>query len=108
MDWLNDFAEFLNGTITLLTELPGEMRHGVYYKGETTQKDIVCNVQPSGRNRIVTDYGEYLDAEYTVYCAPDTDIKEGKEVLYKGTEYTIEKLVDWDSYYILYIKAVGL
>lgn len=99
---------FYNAEIQLLIETPGEMFHGVYRKGETTKKTIPCDAQPSGHNRILTDYGEYINANYTVFCDPDTDIKNGMEVLYKGTEYTIDKLQDWNTYYTFEIKAVGL
>lgn len=99
---------FYNSKITLLKESAGEMYHGIYTEGATTQKEIICDVQPSSRQQTLTEYGEYIEAEYRVFCDVDTDIKVGMKVLYNGTEYTIENLTDWETYYILVIKAVGL
>lgn len=99
---------FYHSTITLLTPSAGEMRNGIYIEGEPTQKVIICDVQPSSRQITGTDYGDFVDAEYTVFSDVDPEIKTGKKVIYKGTEYTIYKLEDWNTYYRFSIKAVGL
>ncbi len=96
----------IDNEITLVSESAGEMVNGVYQQGEKTQKQIECNVQPSSRSKSYGDYGYYIDAEYQVYCYVDTDIKEGMTAIYNGSEYSIVKLVDWNDYYILYLKAV--
>lgn len=98
----------IDNEITLVTESAGEMVNGVYKKNEddSAEKIIKCNVQPSSREKTYSEYGYVIDAEYTVYCYVDTDIKEGMTVKYKDEEYTIIKLVDWTNYYILYLKAV--
>lgn len=98
----------IDNEITLITETSGTMHRGVYQDGEPIRKVIKCNVQPSTRELTKAEYGYFIDAEYRVFCYVDTDIKEGMTVDYKNTEYTIEKLIDWNSYYILYLKAVGL
>lgn len=100
MDW------FYDKTITLLINTVGEMVNGVYVKGAPIEKQIACDVQPSSRSETYAGYGFFADSQYTVYCDVDTDIKEGKTVKYNGVEYSIMKLVDWDDYYILYLKAV--
>ena len=96
----------IDNEITLKIKTAGEMVKGVYKEGEPTQKQIKCNVQPSSREKTYGEYGYYIDAQYSVYCYVDTDIKEGLTVTYKGNEYEIIKLVDWSDYYILYLKAV--
>ena len=96
----------IDNEITLNIDTAGEMVKGVYKEGESTQKRIECNVQPSDREKTYGEFGYYIDAEYRVYCYVDTDIKEGLTVTYKGNEYEIIKLVDWSDYYILYLKAV--
>lgn len=101
MDW------FYNKTIQIVIDSAGTMDNGVYRKGEETTKRITCDVQPSGLSRSSADYADYVVSDYTVYCDPDIMIKQGREVIYNGNRYKIVKLVDWDSYYILYIKAVS-
>lgn len=96
----------IDNEITLNIKTAGEMVKGVYKEGEPKQKQIKCNVQPSSREKTYGEYGYYIDAQYSVYCYVDTDIKEGLTVTYKGNEYEIIKLVDWSDYYILYLKAV--
>ena len=96
----------IDNEITLNIKTAGEMVKGVYREGGSTQKRIECNVQPSDREKTYGEYGYYIDAQYTVYCYVDTDIKEGLTVTYKDNEYEIIKLVDWTDYYVLYLKAV--
>lgn len=96
----------IDNEITLNIDAAGEMVKGVYKEGEPTQKKIKCNVQPSSREMTYGEYGFYIEAEYKVFCYADMDIKEGSTVIYKGAEYKITKLVDWNDYYILYLKAV--
>lgn len=101
MDW------FYNSAISLLGESEGVMYHGTYQAGEPVEnKSIPCDVQPSGREEFYKEYGYYIDCNYAVYCDADTAIVEGNKVRYKGNDYTINKLVTWDDYYILYIGAV--
>ena len=96
----------IDNEITLKIDTAGEMVNGVYKEGKPTQKQIKCNVQPSSRAKTYAEYGYSIDAQYSVYCYVDSDIKEGLTVLYKDNEYEIIKLVDWTDYYILYLKAV--
>lgn len=112
MDWFKKAFEdakkfFHTQEITLVSEAEGKLYHGTYVEGEKTpNKVIACNVQPSGREQFYKEYGYYIEVQYTAFCDVDTDIKEGATVLYEGVEYTIKKLVDWHSYYILYLGAV--
>lgn len=103
---MGDFSDFYNKQITLISETAGDMVGGRYKKGETTSKTIDCDVQPADRTKTYSEYGFVTEAAYTVFCDPDKDITEGKTVTYNEVDYTIEKLIDWDDYYILYLKAV--
>ena len=98
----------IDNEFTLVSESSGELYHGVLQKGETTEKTIKCNVQPSSREQTYSEFGYFVDAEYRAFCYADTDIQEGKKAIYKGAEYDIPKIVDWNDYYIVYLKARGL
>lgn len=103
---MNDYKDWYTKVITLKTFSEGEMLHGVYIKGNEITKDIQCDVQPTNKQQVYSDYGYSIDSEYTVFCDVDTELKAGATVTYKNNDYTIEKLVDWDDYYILFLKAV--
>lgn len=79
---------------------------GLYNKGETETFSIPCDVQPTGHGKNFDDAGALIDAEYTIFCDPNDSINEHLTVTYKGDDYTILKIVDWDDYLIIYIKAV--
>lgn len=103
---MNDYKDWYTKTITLKTFAEGEMLHGVYIKGKEILKDIKCDVQPISNEQIYSDYGYVLDCSYKAFCDVDTDLKAGATVIYNNNDYSIEKIVDWDDYYILYLKAV--
>lgn len=103
---MNDYKDWYTKTITLKTFAEGEMLHGVYIKGKEILKDIMCDVQPTNYKQFYSEYGYSIDSEYTVFCDVDTDLKAGEIVIYNNNDYSIDKLVDWDDYYILYLKAV--
>ena len=103
---MGDFADFYNKQLTLFIPDDGSMNGGRYQKGEPKEKNIDCDVQPTDHSRTYAEHGVVIESQYTVFCNVDTDIKVGMTVKYKDDEYTIIKLVDWDDYYILYLKEV--
>ncbi len=98
----------IDNEITLIEETSGTMQSGVYVEGVPVETPIPCSVQPQSRSLTKAEYGFFVEAEYQVFCYPNPAIKEGMKVIYNDTEYEILKKVDWDAYYILYLKAVGL
>lgn len=103
---MGDFTDFYNKQITLISESAGEMVGGRYKQGEPTTKTINCDVQPVDHIQTYSEYGYVTEAQYKVFCDADPDIQEGKNVVYKDVNYSIEKLIDWEDYYIFYLKAV--
>lgn len=98
---------FYNKEIILLAETEGYLHHGVLVEGVLTEtKTINCDVQPANREQIYKDYGYYIDCKYRVFSDVDTDIKLGAKVKYKDNTYKIVKVIEWDSYYDIFIDEV--
>lgn len=103
MDWFYDKQV----TFTIRKDGGLDESTGLFKKGETETFSIPCDVQPVSRGKNFDEIGALIDAEYTIYCDPNALINEHLTVTYNGNDYTILKIVDWDSYLIIYIKAVG-
>ena len=81
---------------------------GLYNANETIETLTVnCDVQPVSHDDLVDDSGQYLDAQYKVYCDADSFIKGCSTLIYKDVAYSIKQVIDWDDYFIVFIKAVG-
>lgn len=86
----------------------GGMIDGIYVsQANTKTKTIDCDVQPIGNDKIYDDTGALIQVQYQIFCAPDKDIHTHSKVNYNNKEYTIAKIVDWDDYWIIYIKGVS-
>lgn len=99
---------FYNKEITLLQESGGYLFHGSWIEGSITEvKTIPCDVQPSNREKIYKDYGYYIDCTYRVFCDIDSSITVGGMVRYKGNDFDIVKVIEWDDYLDVFIQERG-
>lgn len=76
-------------------------------KGRVETLTVDCDVQPVSHDDLIDDSGQYIDAQYKVYCDADKFIKRCSTLIYEDVEYSIKQLIDWDDYFIVLIKAVG-
>lgn len=80
---------------------------GFYVKNKTeSSKTIICDVQPIDVTKDFDEAGKLIDAQYKVYCDIDSFITTNCRVIYHDTEYMIKKIIEWDDYLNLFIKAV--
>ena len=79
---------------------------GLYSRAETETITVNCNVQPLDTKTDLDEHGKLIDAEYKIYCDSNSFITSDCMVTYNDKQYKIEKITDWDYYYIVYIKAV--
>ena len=79
---------------------------GMYSRNETQTITISCDVQPLDTKVDIDEHGKLINAEYKIFCDADNFINDSCLVNYNGKDYKIEKLTDWDDYFILYIRAV--
>lgn len=79
---------------------------GLYSRAETETITVNCNVQPLDTKTDIDEHGKLIDAEYKIYCDSNSFITSDCMVTYNDKQYKIEKITDWDYYYIVYIKAV--
>ncbi len=99
---------FYDKQITLLKEIEGHMYHGSWIDGTLSPfKTISCDVQPASREQIFKDYGYYIDCTKRVFCDVDTDIVDGDIVEYKGIQFKINKIIEWDDYFDIFMKEVN-
>lgn len=79
---------------------------GLYSRAETETITVNCNVQPLDTKTDLDEHGKLIDAEYKIYCDSNSFITSDCKVTYSNKDYIIEKITDWDYYYIVFIKAV--
>ena len=101
MDWFYDKII----TITTNTSVY-DAETGLFDNAENVTLTIPCDIQPLDTKIDVDNLGKLIDAEYKIYCDPNNNINTKCNVTYKGNDYNLVKITDWDDYYILYIKAV--
>lgn len=79
---------------------------GMYSRAESETITINCNVQPLDTKTDLDESGKLIDAQYKIYCDSNSFITSDCMVTYNGKDYVIQKITDWDYYYIVYIRAV--
>jgi hypothetical protein len=98
---------FYNKEIILLKETGGGMYHGVMQKGVLSPyKTISCDVQPANRDLIFKEYGYYIDCTKRVFCDVDLEITDGSMIEFRGKQFKINKMVEWDDYLDIFMKEV--
>lgn len=101
MDW------FYTKEITLTKNVNAyDETTGMYSRNTTESITISCDVQPLDTEIDIDDNGKLINAQYKIFCDSDSFINDSCAVTYNSKNYKIEKLTDWDDYFILYIRAV--
>lgn len=79
---------------------------GLYSDDTTGIITVACDVQPLNTKTDLDETGKLIDANYKVFCDSSDFITADCAVTYRDTDYSIVKVIDWDDYFIVYIKAV--
>ena len=74
---------------------------GILKKGEDTTSTIDCDVQPTNKIKMLKEYGIETDAEFTMYCDVNSDIKLSSKIIYNDVSYDVYKIINWDDYMIV-------
>lgn len=61
-------------------------------------RTIACDVQPYSKDRLYRDYGYQDEVKYRVFSDPAPEVKPGRIATYKGKDYRIVRVIEWDSY----------
>ena len=98
---------FYNKTITFQKVINAyDDETGMYSRSESETITVCCDVQPLDTQTDIDESGKLINANYKVYCDSNSFITNDCTAHYNGNEYAIEKLTDWDDYFIIYIRAV--
>lgn len=74
---------------------------GIYQPGQDSYlKTILCDVQPYSRDRFYRDYGYDEEVKFRVFSDPCPDVNTGNIAVYKGDNYKIIRVLEWDDYYV--------
>lgn len=68
--------------------------------------NVKCDIQPVDTSTVDSDAGILVDAQYKVYMDINNDVFNTSIVIFEGNEYSIAKIIKWNDYMILFIKAV--
>ena len=102
MDWFYDKQVTFKSTEGEIDSVDGFYNESAAFESLT----VDCDLQPVSRDDLVDESGQYIDAQYKIYCDSNSFIKQCETLVYCDDEYEIKHIVDWDDYYIVLIKAV--
>ena len=98
---------FYNKTITFQKNINTfDDETGMYSQSASETITVCCDVQPLDTQTDIDESGKLINANYKVYCDSNSFITSDCMVTYNDKQYKIEKITDWDYYYIVFIKAV--
>lgn len=97
---------FYDKTITIATTTASSYVNGLLIEGETTSHNIPCDVQPTNSALVLEQYGFTTKSQYTVYFDPVDYVTTDSTVTYNGSDYEVEKVIDWDDYKMAFLVQV--
>ena len=92
---------FYDKSVTVVNASTATYNRGILVKGEDTTSTIDCDVQPTNKIKMLKEYGIETDAEYTMYCDVNSDIKLSSKITYNDVSYDVYKIIKWDDYMIV-------
>lgn len=108
MDW------FYNTSLTMRADSEIlDADTGVYKPSKSyTTVSFKADVQPADNEKIYDESGKMIEYHYRVYCDKLSSMvsilkKPSAQIVYNSRFFSIEKITEWDDYYIFYIKAKG-
>lgn len=106
MDWFYDYSIKISNK----SYSGGCFIDGVYSAANNdavvSSFTVDCDVQPVDTSSVDADAGVVIDAKYKVFMDKNSNVFNTSCIVYNDVEYRIVKIITWDDYMILYIKAV--
>ncbi len=97
---------FYDKEIGIVKEEEGYLNdEGRWVKGELkVVKTIECDVQPFSQELARKAYGYDEIVQYRIFLDSEDEIEKGVTIRYNDEDYIVNKIVPWDSYWILLVS----
>lgn len=101
------FSYFYNYQVTFITQdYTFDDESGFYDNSDDSSVTVDCDVQPLDSKIDIDETGKLINANYKLFCDPNSAITENCKCTYDDVDYSVTQITRWDDYFIVYIKAV--